>query len=134
MYHPLFPRRLCIGGILHLPLLLFSTSHRIVAAHPNISLSPSRQSTATMSSQSQPPSPPLANKVKHEMELFGDIRVDNYYWLRDDSRKNPEIISYLQQENAYTEAMMSGMYYISTSSPFCLFLGNVKSNFATVLI
>ncbi|MBA0726806.1 hypothetical protein Golax_002607, partial [Gossypium laxum] len=61
-----------------------------------------------MGSRSQPPSPPLAEKVKHEMELFGDVRVDNYYWLRDDSRKNPKVISYLQQENAYTEAMMSG--------------------------
>ncbi|KAK8613470.1 hypothetical protein V6N13_101232 [Hibiscus sabdariffa] len=61
-----------------------------------------------MSSLSQPPSPPLAEKVKHEMELFGDVRVDNYYWLRDDSRKDPKVLSYLEQENAYTEAMMSG--------------------------
>ncbi|TYI87993.1 hypothetical protein E1A91_D04G175000v1 [Gossypium mustelinum] len=97
----------CIGGVLHLRLLLFSTSHRILAAHPKISAS-RRHSTATMGSRSQLPSPPLAEKVKHEMELFGDVRVDNYYWLRDDSRKNPKVISYLQQENAYTEAMMSG--------------------------
>lgn len=116
----------CIGGVLHLRLLLFSTSHRILAAHPKISTSRSL-STATMSSQSQPPSPPLAEKVKREMELFGDVRVDNYYWLRGDSRKNPKVISYLQQENAYTEAMMSGMYIcISISLTFCLFLGNVK--------
>ncbi|KAA3463617.1 protease 2 [Gossypium australe] len=97
----------CIGGVLHLRLLLFSTSHRILAAHPKIYAS-RLLSTATMGSQSQPPSPPLVEKVKHEMELFGDVRVDNYYWLRDDSRTNPKVISYLQQENAYTEAMMSG--------------------------
>ena len=66
------------------------------------------------------------------MELFGDIRVDNYYWLRNDSRKNPEVISYLQQENAYTEAMMSGMYPLPQLS--VCFLGHVKSNFATDLI
>jgi hypothetical protein len=42
------------------------------------------------------------------MEMFGDVRVDNYYWLRDDSRTNPEVLSYLQQENAYTDSVMSG--------------------------
>lgn len=59
-------------------------------------------------SQSQFPPPPVAKKVKHVMEMFGDVRVDNYYWLRDDSRTNPEMLSYLSQENAYTESIMSG--------------------------
>jgi oligopeptidase B len=53
-------------------------------------------------------SPPVAKKVEHKMEMFGDVRVDNYYWLRDDSRTNPEVLSYLQQENAYTDSVMSG--------------------------
>lgn len=56
--------------------------------------------------------PPVAKKVKHEMEMFGDVRVDNYYWLRDDSRSNPEILSYLQQENAYTDFIMSGTKHL----------------------
>lgn len=60
--------------------------------------------------------PPVAKKVKHEMEMFGDVRVDNYYWLRDDSRSNPEIISYLQQENAYTQSIMSGNSHSLNSS------------------
>ncbi|KAL5763571.1 hypothetical protein ACOSP7_019835 [Xanthoceras sorbifolium] len=42
------------------------------------------------------------------MELFGDVRVDNYYWLRDDSRPDPEILSYLKLENIYTDSVMSG--------------------------
>ncbi|XP_015900670.3 uncharacterized protein LOC107433824 [Ziziphus jujuba] len=54
------------------------------------------------------PQPPAAKKVEHVMELFGDVRVDNYYWLRDDSRSNPEVLSYLEQENAYTDSIMSG--------------------------
>ena len=33
--------------------------------------------------------------------------VDNYYWLRDKS--NPEVIKYLEQENAYTEAKTKGL-------------------------
>lgn len=65
--------------------------------------------SSTMSRDISPSrSPPVAKKVKHEMEKFGDLRVDNYYWLRDDSRTDPEVLSYLQEENAYTEYFMSG--------------------------
>ena len=52
--------------------------------------------------------PLVAKKVSREMELFGDVRVDNYYWLRDDSRSNPDILSHLRSENAYTDFIMSG--------------------------
>uniref|UniRef100_K7LM15 Prolyl endopeptidase n=1 Tax=Glycine max TaxID=3847 RepID=K7LM15_SOYBN len=42
------------------------------------------------------------------MEMFGDVRIGNYYWLRDDSRTDPEVLSYLHEENAYTDSIMSG--------------------------
>lgn len=60
-------------------------------------------------SQSQSPPPPVAKKVEHKMEMFGDVRIDNYYWLRDDSRTNPEVLSYLKEENGYTDSIMSGV-------------------------
>ncbi|KAE9618571.1 putative oligopeptidase B [Lupinus albus] len=59
-------------------------------------------------SQSQHPAPPVAKKVEHAMEMFGDVRIDNYYWLRDDSRTSPEVLSYLREENEYTDSIMSG--------------------------
>ena len=49
---------------------------------------------------------PIAKKVPHEMTIHGDTRIDNYYWLRDDERKAPEIINYLEAENAYSDAML----------------------------
>ncbi|KAL3830663.1 hypothetical protein ACJIZ3_019465 [Penstemon smallii] len=52
--------------------------------------------------------PPTAKKVKHEMEMFGDVRVDNYYWLRDDSRSDAEVLAYLREENDYTDHLMTG--------------------------
>ncbi|XP_073302677.1 uncharacterized protein [Primulina huaijiensis] len=52
--------------------------------------------------------PPSAKKVKHEMEMFGDLRVDNYYWLRDDSRSDAEVLAHLKRENAYFDHVMSG--------------------------
>lgn len=54
------------------------------------------------------PPPPNAKKVPHKMELFGDVRVDNYYWLRDDKRQDPDVLAYLAAENDYTTAQMAG--------------------------
>ncbi len=51
------------------------------------------------------PEPPIAVKKPKELEKFGDVRTDNYYWLRE--RENPEVISYLEAENEYTKSMMS---------------------------
>jgi oligopeptidase B len=39
------------------------------------------------------------------MERHGDVRIDEYYWLND--RENPEVIDYLNAENAYREAGMA---------------------------
>lgn len=49
--------------------------------------------------------PPVAKVVPHKFEKFGDVRIDNYYWMHQ--RDNPEVKAYLEAENAYTEAMMA---------------------------
>lgn len=51
---------------------------------------------------------PVAAKHPHVMEIHGDTRTDNYYWLRDDERSDDAVLSYLKAENAYTEACMRG--------------------------
>ena len=48
--------------------------------------------------------PPQPKKVRKIHIAHGDERIDDYYWLRDDSRKNPEVISYLKSENEYLES------------------------------
>jgi len=53
-----------------------------------------------------PAKPPLAPQRPHVLEADGDRRVDPYYWLRD--KQNPEVIGYLEAENAYADAVMSG--------------------------
>ncbi|WP_433577788.1 S9 family peptidase [Nocardia brasiliensis] len=45
---------------------------------------------------------PIAKTVPTERAHHGDVFVDEYEWLRD--KENPEVISYLEAENAYTEA------------------------------
>ncbi|WP_374991361.1 S9 family peptidase [Shewanella fidelis] len=48
--------------------------------------------------------PPQADKIPHSMTLHGITRVDDYYWMRDDQRKDPRIIAHLNAENAYTKS------------------------------
>jgi oligopeptidase B len=48
---------------------------------------------------------PIAKIEKKELTIHGDTRVDNYFWLNQ--RENPEVVAYLEAENAYTKAMMS---------------------------
>ena len=48
--------------------------------------------------------PPSAKTIARIDTLHGDIRTDNYFWLRE--KTNPEVIAYLEQENAYTAARM----------------------------
>jgi len=45
---------------------------------------------------------PKAEKIEKKLEIHGDLRIDNYYWLND--KENPKVIDYLNAENAYYEA------------------------------
>ena len=59
--------------------------------------------TLPAAAQTARPQEPVAAPRPHELTIHGQTRVDEYYWLRE--RENPEVISYLEAENAYTEAM-----------------------------
>ena len=48
--------------------------------------------------------PPIAKKVPHTTEIHGYKLNDDYFWLREKS--NPEVLKYLEAENAYTEEVM----------------------------
>ena len=101
-----FSHGLGLVSLLHFPILLSSLS----SSSSSSSFRPlvGAKSFRYMASSPAKPKPPAAKKVEHKMELFGDVRIDNYYWLRDDSRSNPEVLSYLGQENSYTDSIMSG--------------------------
>ena len=48
--------------------------------------------------------PPVARVVPHPDTINGDIREDNYFWLRE--RGDSNVIAYLEAENEYNSAMM----------------------------
>ena len=51
--------------------------------------------------------PPIAKQVPAERTHHGDTVDDPYAWLTDP--KDPEVIAYLEAENAYTEASTAGL-------------------------
>ena len=54
------------------------------------------------------PAPPDAAQRPHAVTApHGASRVDPYYWLRDDKRAEPEVIGYLEAENAYADAVLA---------------------------
>ena len=77
--------------LLALPLALTMGGSPLVAAAQNTSVA-------------NTPSAPTAKKLPKETKIHGETLVDDYFWMREKS--NPEVISYLEAENAYTSAVM----------------------------
>ena len=59
---------------------------------------------ATHAEQSVVAQPPTAAKRPHSTEIHGYTLKDDYFWLRE--KRNPDVIKYLESENAYTEEVM----------------------------
>lgn len=51
--------------------------------------------------------PPVAQKRDHELTGHGETRNDPYYWMRDDDREDPDVLAYLNAENAYAKSILS---------------------------
>jgi oligopeptidase B len=62
-----------------------------------------RVTVMSTSAESEDLNPPVANRIEHRELRHGATVIDDYRWLRDKS--NPEVIQYLESENAYTKAM-----------------------------
>ncbi|MFN8005293.1 MAG: S9 family peptidase [Acidobacteriota bacterium] len=56
--------------------------------------------------QEQVPKPPIAKKIPKTTKIHGYTEVDDYAWLRDDKRENPDVINHLKAENEYADALM----------------------------
>ena len=54
------------------------------------------------------PTPPDVEKKPHVVKApHGAERRDEYYWLRDDKRKDADMLGYLKAENAYADALLA---------------------------
>ena len=64
----------------------------------------STQETVVTAETTSHHQPPIAARKPTEHRLHGDLRSDDYAWLREKS--NPEVIRHLDAENAYTDAVL----------------------------
>ena len=60
--------------------------------------------TMTTAQENHAVKPPVARKSPKVTTIHGDKLVDDYYWMRE--KNNPEVLAYLEAENAYTDAVM----------------------------
>ncbi len=51
--------------------------------------------------------PPVVEKRPYDVPSPNGTRMDEYYWLRDDTRKDPAMLAYLKAENTYRDAMLA---------------------------
>src|SRR5580765_6157112 len=66
---------------------------------------PGFEETETLSSTAAAEvAPPVARVVPRLETVHGELRVDDYFWLRD--RGDPEVMAYLEAENRYTAGVM----------------------------
>ena len=77
-----------------------------------------------------PPVPPVAKKVPYTVKGPVD-RVDEYYWMRDDTRKDPQVLAYLNAENAYADAVLAPLKPLQNQL-FNEFVGRIKQDDASV--
>lgn len=90
-------------------ILTFMIKHRsllkgLLAVLAFTACNTNKQQTATITMQSDFPAPPVAAIKPVTFNEPGGERTDNYYWLKE--KENPEVIAYLEAENAYCDTVM----------------------------
>ncbi|WP_375422195.1 S9 family peptidase [uncultured Sphingomonas sp.] len=82
-----------------------------ITKRSGLSITAALVATTTALAQTAPPaaSPPRAVKKPFQVTSPNGAREDDYYWLRDDTRKNPEMLGYLAAENAYADAQLASL-------------------------
>ena len=73
--------------------------------------------------------PPIAKRVPTSVVLHGEVRSDDYAWLRD--KENPDVIAYLDAENRYTAEIMRHTEALQDSL-YKEMLGRIKEDDAEV--
>ncbi|MGI8704437.1 MAG: hypothetical protein ACR2JJ_01325 [Sphingomicrobium sp.] len=76
------------------------------------------------------PTPPVAVQKPYTVKGPKE-RNDPYYWLRDDSRKNPQMLAYLNAENAYADSVLAATKPLQEKL-FTEFVGRIKQDDSSV--
>ena len=72
--------------------------------------------------------PPVCPTVPKTLTYHNRSMPDPYYWLRDDSRTNEKVLSYLKQENEYARANLYEPLKSLTKQVYDEFVGRLKED------
>lgn len=76
--------------------------------------------------------PPVAERREHAVAApHGAVRQDEYYWMRDDSREDPDVLAYLTAENVFADSVMAPLAPLKEHL-FEELVGRIKQDDATV--
>jgi oligopeptidase B len=97
-------------------LLAFATIVSLTACNTNMKQTPAAVAQAEINTATVKPAPvpPVAAKKPYQVVSTHGSREDEYYWLRDDKRENPEMLAYVNAENAYADAMLAHIKPLET--------------------
>jgi oligopeptidase B len=56
---------------------------------------------------------PKARKTEKILTVHNDTRIDPYFWMNE--RENPEVIQYLEEENAYSDFVLKDTEDLKTN-------------------
>lgn len=117
------------------PLWAALTAIAVTAcAHTPTSNEPSTMNNSTETPATAAPAAPdipTAARIPHRVESPNGDRIDEYYWLRDDDRKNPGMLDYLKAENAYTDRKLAPIQPLKQKL-FDEIIGRIKQDDASV--
>lgn len=90
---------------------------------------PATEKPVKINMQSDYPPAPMAEAREVTFNEFGNERIDNYYWLKE--KENPEVIAYLEAENAYSDTVMKHTLALQEKL-FAEMKGRIKETDVTV--
>ncbi len=76
-------------------------------------------------------SPPIAARKSYQVTSPNGSREDDYYWLRDDTRKSKDVLDYLKAENAYTADVLAPTHALQDEL-YKELVGRIKQDDASV--
>src|SRR5262245_54300901 len=94
-------------ALLALAFFLVSCNTNMKQNQATERVTPAQAAPPASAAPPAPTAPPVAAKKPFQVTSPNGAREDEYYWLRDDTRKNPEMLAYVEAENAYADRMLA---------------------------
>lgn len=88
-------------------LLVFASISLLTPFCPPVDKNPDQEDSCPSTGGSEEIQAPMAERRDYEVDSPNGKRSDPYYWLRDDTREDKDMLAYLEAENQYKDKMLA---------------------------